>query len=574
MRSAGKRPEGEAMILFPEIRSSENIERVKTHPYFKRGLQLIREQRDELLAAPIEPLPFNLYDRFFRDGDRGAYEHLYFRHRARLVAFTISYLLYRNEEDLHALEDVLWAVCDEYTWVLPAHIDEKPDGYDTFYIDLFSAETGSAFAEILSLFENELNPKVVKRMKEAVTARIFDIYENRGFFWDTMEMNWASVCAGSVGVAYMYLAPERFLKVKERINETMEAFLRGYGTDGICTEGIGYWHYGFGYFMYYAQMLKEFTDGKEDFFARPIVEKSAYFQQNALMRQNYSISFSDGSQVGGYVPGMTHKLREIYGDSVRILPEKYISYQDHCSRFLQALRDLFWVDPDREASAVSATGTAYFSGAQWYLKNTEKLSLAAKGGTNGEPHNHNDIGSFLLIGDAGQILCDFGSGEYTRDYFRDEYRYTYLCNSSRGHSVPVFSGTYQAPGEAYQAKALQHDACFTVEIAGAYPEGTVQSLIRSMDLQEDGFTLTDCYQFADGSRGNQVTERFVTELEPLCTEEGVCIGGFTMKASCGGKNVSAVISSEELKAHMGAVKTLYFIDYQLEDPAEFRMELR
>lgn len=55
--------------------------------------------------------------------------------------------------------------------------------------------------------------------------------------------------------------------------------------------------------------------------------------------------------------------------------------------------------------------------------------MAAKGGNNGEPHNHNDVGSFFyLVGDE-MLLTDLGAGEYTKEYFH-EGRYRILCNNS------------------------------------------------------------------------------------------------------------------------------------------------
>ena len=65
--------------------------------------------------------------------------------------------------------------------------------------------------------------------------------------------------------------------------------------------------------------------------------------------------------------------------------------------------------------------------------------MAAKGGNNGESHNHNDVGSFLYLAGDEMLLTDLGAGEYTRDYF-GEKRYDILCNHSFGHSVPVIDG--------------------------------------------------------------------------------------------------------------------------------------
>ena len=38
--------------------------------------------------------------------------------------------------------------------------------------------------------------------------------------------------------------------------------------------------------------------------------------------------------------------------------------------------------------------------------------MAAKGGNNGESHNHNDVGSFLYLAGDEMLLTDLGAGEY------------------------------------------------------------------------------------------------------------------------------------------------------------------
>lgn len=383
-------------------------------------------------------------------------------------------------------------------------------------------------------------------------------------------MNWAAVCSGSVGAAYIYLDPARFEKVRDRIRTSMVSFLKGFGTDGICTEGIGYWHYGFGFFLYYAQLLKEYSNGTDDLFRLPIVEKTASFQQIAMMRGGLTISFSDGSQTGAACAAMTHKLHEIFGDSIKVLPEKYYGYKDHCYRFARYLRTFFWTNPDYPVSDAPSEGHIFYPSAQWYIAHNDKLSFCAKSGHNAEPHNHNDIGTFLIMDDEGQILYDFGSGEYTRQYFRAETRYSYLCNASRGHSIPMINGTGQKEGRSYAGTVLESDHQFTVDIAGAYPEGTVQSLIRTMKLEHNTFTLRDDYHFQQ--KGNQVVERFVTPICPLPDPENgtVALNRYTLHYD---SSVPCRISSEQLADHMQVMKTMYFIDFLLEDPESFSITL-
>jgi catalase len=56
--------------------------------------------------------------------------------------------------------------------------------------------------------------------------------------------------------------------------------------------------------------------------------------------------------------------------------------------------------------------------AQWYMGSSKNgIGLAAKAGHNGEPHNHNDVGSFHIFKNGKMTLADIGCGEYDRDYY-------------------------------------------------------------------------------------------------------------------------------------------------------------
>ena len=470
-------------------------------------------------------------------------------------------MLYRREEDVRALEDAIWAICEEYTWVLPAHTSDLGDRYNTEVIDLFSAETGFALSEIVYLLSDVLDPKVVRRVRECLEERIFRMYLSHTYWWENASMNWASVCAGCVGGAFIYCAPERFHLVHDRILATMETFLKGFGQDGICLEGIHYWGYGFGFFTYFAQLLYEFTDGKEDLFDNPICQKTAFFQEHAFLRQNHTISFSDGERIGSFLPGLTHKLHQLYG--TKLLPLEYAAFTEYCHRFPAYLRNFFWVDPYAPICAPAEKSDKYFPTAQWFVSSSKELSFATKAGHNDEPHNHNDIGGFLLACDDGQILCDFGAGEYTRDYFQTDTRYNYLCNASFGHNVPIINGCGQMPGRQYRGEVLSHsDGVFTVDMAKAYSVEKLSSAVREMKLDGASFGLTDTFEGVD----LRVTERFVTMIPPKKNGSTVHLGKFRMETS---PQMAPNISLEIIINHEGHPDTLYLIDYEIDAAVPF-----
>lgn len=74
------------------------------------------------LNEPLPPLTFALFRQFSQTGERKAYENAYFDRRGRLAAVAMLALVSDEPRVLHTLEEMLWAVCDEYTWCLTAHL--------------------------------------------------------------------------------------------------------------------------------------------------------------------------------------------------------------------------------------------------------------------------------------------------------------------------------------------------------------------------------------------------------------------------------------------------------------------
>ena len=553
------------MTLFQEAKDAQRIQTILSAPYFQKALDKMERRCKRYRENPIEALPFHLYRKFYIDGDRRSFEDIYFARRGRLSYLALAILLHRREEDVQALEDAIWAICEEYTWVLPAHTSDLGDRYNTEVIDLFSAETGFALSEIVYLLSDVLDPKVVRRVRECLEDRIFRMYINHTYWWENASMNWASVCAGCVGGAFIYCAPERFHLVHDRILATMETFLKGFGEDGICLEGIHYWGYGFGFFTYFAQLLYEFTDGKENLFDNAICQITAFFQEHAFLRQNHTISFSDGERIGSFLPGLTHKLHQLYG--TKLLSLEYAAFTEYCHRFPAYLRNFFWVDPYAPVCALAEKTNKYFPTAQWFVSSTKELSFAAKAGHNDEPHNHNDIGSFLLACDDGQILCDFGAGEYTRDYFQPDTRYSYLCNASFGHNVPIINGSGQVPGEQHRGKVLSHSGgVFTVDMAGAYQVLGLSAAVRQMTLEGSAFVLRDSFE----GESLCVTERFVTMIMPDLEAGCVRLGNYRLETS---PIASLIIHSETIINHEGHPDMLYLIDYEIDNAREFTLKV-
>ncbi len=121
---------------------------------------------------------------------------------------------------------------------------------------------------------------------------------------------------------------------------------------------------------------------------------------------------------------------------------------------------------------------------------------AAKGGHNGENHNHNDCGNVIVYADGRPVLIDAGVGAYTRDTFSDR-RYTIWTMQSSFHNLPEINGCMQRNGAEFAAHNTVFSAdSFSCELSGAYPqEAGLLSYRRRMQLEENRVTLISQFQF-------------------------------------------------------------------------------
>ena len=70
-----------------------------------------------------------------------------------------------------------------------------------------------------------------------------------------------------------------------------------------------------------------------------------------------------------------------------------------------------------EPKPLEQSGMCILQDAQWcILRGAKQTAVIAKGGNNGESHNHNDVGSFQYLADGEAFLDDLGAGEYTKDF--------------------------------------------------------------------------------------------------------------------------------------------------------------
>ncbi|GAB4428355.1 MAG: heparinase II/III family protein [Chloroflexi bacterium OHK40] len=480
------------------------------------------------LTEPTPPLPASAFLAFQRSGAREPFEKPHVRRRTRLILFALAECLQGQGRFLDAALNELWAICEESSWVVPAHAAEYPLGLpdpEVPLIDLYSAITAATVAEVDYLLGDALHPAVRARLRAEVERRSTrpflsrDDYPWLGYGPKPIN-NWMPVCAGGTAIAALYLEHDldRLAAVLARALAGIERYLATFGDDGGTPEGIGYWEKGIFFVAAFGELLAARTAGHVDLLAHPRMPRIARFPARVALSPGVYAPFSDTGLDRRPQPALLHFLARRYG-----LPElAALADEDPTARALtrrgpaEKLRDLFWY-PDRQEPLPQARPPAadLLADIQWFVAranpaNPNGLVLAAKGGHNAEPHNQNDVGSFVIHWRGESLLADLGAMRYTRDTFRGATRYTLLANRSLGHSVPLVNNHEQVagPGGARWAR-WEHaptSETFALDLAPAYPPAAGLAMLERRitlcrDTPDGAVELCDCARFhADPGR--------------------------------------------------------------------------
>ncbi|AOS44337.1 Heparinase II/III-like protein [Lacunisphaera limnophila] len=467
----------------------------------------------ELVAAalkereqPVPELSDDLYLRYTRDGNRTDFQQANLRRMARLNLLAWAEGVEHQGRFLPALVQQVEAILAEKTWVLPAH-DPKLNNFEGRWteVDLMVAMKGWSLATIAYWHADQLPPELHNRIRAELKRRVIAPFLARvhgeksadtdGMWWNQADNNWNAVChAGVVGVALATL--ESRAERAEVIGFAalnLEYYLRGFAADGYCSEGIGYWNYGFGHFAMVSETLATATGGR----VRPLSGDHAF--RVAAYPAGFQIlpgiypAFADmdvkdrpSSWFGalavrqGYPTPLGMKVWNLTVNDLKSLQ----TYEAAMKVFLPlATAGL----PPAPAPRINANHY-WFADAQVYTgRATPNFGAAIKGGHNAENHNHNDLGSFVVAAGDRAVLVDPGLEVYTKRTFGPD-RYVSKVLSSYGHAVPVVAGQLQQPGREFAAKVIstafsEKEDTVVLDLSGGYEVPALKSLVRTFTLR-------------------------------------------------------------------------------------------
>lgn len=491
------------------------------------------------------PIKASLFMEFKRSGNRVCMEDVHFERRAALSALVMGELKENRGRFLSQIVDGLFSICEESFWGLSAHwykeVGNIPTPYAP-YIDLFAAETAEHLAMACYLLRTPLLdfcPEILERVDRELEIRIKAPYlAHKDFHWMGYEIkpaNWNPWILSNILTVFLLTE-----KDKDRLDIALEKmfceiqhYYDAIPNDGGCDEGVHYWDRAGGALFEFVYQIKLASGGALNLFGDEKLCNIGLYMKNAHIHGARFICFADCSQTK-----KTSLLPMIYGygkesgrQELRKLAKAVFLDSDtkEFEPMVNIRRNLLF--HDLYADMLKSTDVDGFSKERLSVMNELQVAtlcegewiLAAKGGNNAESHNHNDVGSFCLYRNGEAVLCDVGTGVYSRKNFSPQ-RYEIPWVRSLTHNLPVINGMEEKNGKEYAADLFEaEEGRVKISFAAAYPDGAkILSLVRTCNLSEQGLSFTDKFKFSGEEK--RVTEALVTTLSVKTYAESVILG--------------------------------------------------
>lgn len=484
----------------PTISDRAAWTRLAAHPAFKSAVHFAEKFAD----SPVPEMTEAIYSEFVKTGTRTAnYAHTRSARYDRIDAYVLAECIENKGRFLEPLKRLTISICDEPTWVYNFH-DPKLEMWKgkITHVDLGSVVPAQSFAEALHLLGDRLDSDTRQLIRSNIRRRILDPYRasvegtGRKLWWTAAEMNWNSVCtAGVVNSALAVCdSPEEKAWYVAAGEKSMHNYLAGFGSDGLCPEGLGYWNYGYGNFVVLAEAIWQASGGKVDLYAMPGAKAAALYPVRLEI-------------INGIWPALADSPPEpTPGDSLMPFINKRYALgiprwhrDDLTSRSKYMAETMMYSSPSSAtAQAAPAVGHGFHETRSWFDhggvlvcrpmqdaagKLQGNLGVCIKGGVNDGPHYHQDLGTFIVVVGDQPLILDPGAEVYTaRTFSKNRFKSALL--NSYGHPVPLVAGKIQRAGKNAVAKIIQAtftDAADTLamDLRSAYAVPELSRLIRT-----------------------------------------------------------------------------------------------
>lgn len=475
------------------------------------------EYGERYLGVSWPVLPVTEFARFKTDGNRTGYERLSFARRRALAALVVAEIAEGRHRFVPDIVNGLQALLEETWWGIPAHYDKPVPVYEDQTVDLFNAETAGLVAWTSYMLRAEIDsfsPLLRRRIDSEIDRRLLRPALKTDYWWKRAGMNWNPWIASNWLACVLICEHDRDrqLAAVAQIMTALDTFTDSYPADGGCDEGPNYWDRAAASLFDCLNLLRIATDGRVDIGPHPKIRAMAGYAYKLYVGDDRCVNFADaGINTMALQLNVAYPFGRYTGDSTMTAFASHIAvkkdFANHAAdiydrsgnwpalaRELFLLRDVagLLVEPAREPLLADV----WLPDLQIMTARRRGLYVAMKGGTNGESHNHNDVGSFIVYCDNRPVIVDPGVGSYTAKTF-GRNRYDIWTMQSQYHNLPVINGMGQRDGAGYAASAVRYSkGRMRLDIAGAYPaEAGVRRWIREVRVGGSGIVdITEDYE--------------------------------------------------------------------------------
>ena len=484
---------------------------------------------EQYLGKPWTVLSWTVFAENKQTGNRVNYESLCFEKRRQMAALVMAEIMEGKGRFMGNIIDGIGSFCEETWWGIPAHYPKAVPLPELQEVDLFNAETASMIVWTRYMLEKQFyafSPNLCQRIDQEIERRILQPAVENDYWWKTAGMNWNPwICSNWLACVLICEKDEtRKATAIAQIRKATQAFIDAYPEDGGCDEGPGYWDRAAASMF---EIMRLFDFGPIE----PKVQKMAAYAYKIYIGNDYCVCFADAHEnkavqqvnivypFGLWLNDQTMREFGAYLGQQRGVLTNPAALYDKSGNFPTLGRELFFLrhinDFIAEQPREPLLKDVWLPDLQIMTARRGNLYVALKGGTNGESHNHNDVGSFIVYGGEGGVtplFIDPAVGEYTAQTFSDD-RYSIWTMQSQYHNLPQINGIDQKDGKEYAAKMVSHkDGQLTLDIAGAYPaEAAVKSWKRTVTAMKSGISITEDYELEEY---RQPTRLMLMTLDP------------------------------------------------------------
>ena len=450
------------------------------------------------------------YGEFERNKNRCNFEDLYINRRAHLIDLTFYEIFVGGGIYLSKIEELARLICSEKTWCVPAHANIKSPETTEHVLELYTSETASVLAIVSGFLGERLSKEINGLITEKIDERMFIPYtETDGYGWmgayGQKVNNWNPWINSNIlfTAALICNDEEKYRSLVLRAVSFAENYIKSIPDDCLCDEGVRYWNLSGACLFDLSEILYDLTGAAVDLTKSEQIKSACDYLTGMYDECGTPANYADATvdfypECALLVRAGERTENPVLRDMGRAFYRKdnLRAYHDNFYRQLKDVYTASNIVPLK--SNVSYPPCKFLKGINIFTMRKNGFFLSFKANHNGESHNHNDVGSFVVYYKGEKLFIDPGVDLYSGYTFsRDRNKLWYM--RSDFHNLPTVCGELQKTGIKFSATPLKasHMRAET-DVSGAYGLER-ESIRRSVDFSEDCIVISDEFKNTENS---------------------------------------------------------------------------